>query len=205
MDSHLVSETNTILVSVIMKQQCFSKGILSLWRRQWQPTPVFLPGESHGQGSLVGCRLWGRTELDTTEATQQQQQHTIIVSLQQQRADSLKLPCMFLPPLAFGVCISHVSSVSACGKQDVTHCSMGKAGLDHFNGQPLEPSSSAVTERANDVSEHILPAPCQVAEVDVRCAQSRPHGLQPARLFCPWKFPGKNTRVDCPFLPQRSP
>ena len=39
------------------------------WRRQWQPTPVFLPGESQGQGSLVGCRLWGRTESDTTEAT----------------------------------------------------------------------------------------------------------------------------------------
>ena len=44
------------------------------WRRKWQPTPVFLPGESQGRGSLVGCRLWGRTELDTTEATQQQQQ-----------------------------------------------------------------------------------------------------------------------------------
>ena len=43
------------------------------WRK-WQPTPVFLPGESHGRGSLVGCRLWGRTESDTTEATQQQQQ-----------------------------------------------------------------------------------------------------------------------------------
>ena len=44
------------------------------WRRKWRPTPVFLPGESQGQGSLVGCRLWGRTESDTTEATQQQQQ-----------------------------------------------------------------------------------------------------------------------------------
>ena len=32
-------------------------------------TPVFLPGESQGRGSLVGCRLWGRTESDTTEAT----------------------------------------------------------------------------------------------------------------------------------------
>ena len=39
------------------------------WRRQWQPTPVFLPGESQGRGSLVGCRLRGRTESDTTEAT----------------------------------------------------------------------------------------------------------------------------------------
>ena len=36
---------------------------------QQQPTPVFLPGESQGRGSLVGCSLWGRTELDTTEVT----------------------------------------------------------------------------------------------------------------------------------------
>ena len=38
-----------------------------LWRRKWQPTPVFLPGESQGWRSLVGGRLWGCTELDTTE------------------------------------------------------------------------------------------------------------------------------------------
>ena len=41
----------------------------ALWRRKWQPTPVFLPGESHGQRSLVGCSPWGRTESDTTEVT----------------------------------------------------------------------------------------------------------------------------------------
>ena len=39
------------------------------WRRKWQPTPVFFPGESQGWGSLVGCHLWGHTESDTTEAT----------------------------------------------------------------------------------------------------------------------------------------
>ena len=39
------------------------------WRRKWQPTSVFLPGESQGWGSLVGCRLWGRTESDMTEVT----------------------------------------------------------------------------------------------------------------------------------------
>ena len=39
------------------------------WRRKWQPTPVFLPGESQGRGSLVGCRLWVHTESDTTEVT----------------------------------------------------------------------------------------------------------------------------------------
>ena len=37
--------------------------------KEWQPTPVFLPGESQGQGSLVGCCLWDRTESDTTELT----------------------------------------------------------------------------------------------------------------------------------------
>ena len=37
------------------------------WRRAWQPTPVFLPGESHGQRNLVGYGPWGLKELDTTE------------------------------------------------------------------------------------------------------------------------------------------
>ena len=37
------------------------------WRRQWHPTPVLLPGKSHGQRSLVGCRPWSRKESDTTE------------------------------------------------------------------------------------------------------------------------------------------
>ena len=40
------------------------------WRRAWQPTPVFLPGESHGQRKLAGYSPWGHKELDTTEATQ---------------------------------------------------------------------------------------------------------------------------------------
>ena len=39
------------------------------WRRKWQPTPVFLPRESQGWGSLVGCHLWGHTESDMTEST----------------------------------------------------------------------------------------------------------------------------------------
>ena len=39
------------------------------WRRKWQPTPVFLHGESQGQRSLMDCHLRGRTESDTTEAT----------------------------------------------------------------------------------------------------------------------------------------
>ena len=37
------------------------------WRRKWQPTPVFLPGKSHGQRSLVGYSPWGHKDLHTTE------------------------------------------------------------------------------------------------------------------------------------------
>ena len=41
--------------------------LLSGWRRQWKPTPVLLPGKSHGRRSLVGCSPWGREESDMTE------------------------------------------------------------------------------------------------------------------------------------------
>ena len=47
----------------------FNQQVLIKSVRKWQPTPVFLPGESQGQRSLVGGHLWGLTESDTTEAT----------------------------------------------------------------------------------------------------------------------------------------
>ena len=65
------------------------------WRRKWQPTLVFLPGEAQGWRSLVGCCLWGCTESVTTEVTQQQQQ--------QQRRTIMWLieNTKFCPPLDF--------------------------------------------------------------------------------------------------------
>ena len=55
-------------------ESCLSKTFIAVpcrcrGRRKWQPTPVLLPGESRGQRNLVGCCLWGCTELDTTEVT----------------------------------------------------------------------------------------------------------------------------------------
>ena len=51
-----------------------------LYKRRWQPTPVLLPGESQGWGSLVGCCLRGHTESDTTEVTWQlQEQHSFYI------------------------------------------------------------------------------------------------------------------------------
>ena len=77
------------------------------WRRKWQPTPVFLPGESQGRRSLVGCLLWDRTESDTTEATQQQQQ-------QQQ---CLVLSLQFTFSLTFSVWVGQLNKDSASVSQ----------------------------------------------------------------------------------------
>ena len=49
------------------RSQFFASGSQSIWRRQWHPTPVLLPGKSHGWRSLVGCSPWGREESDMTE------------------------------------------------------------------------------------------------------------------------------------------
>ena len=57
-----------MLSLLITASTAYSYAVKST-RRKWQPTLVFLPGESQGWRSLMGCRLWGRTELDTTEAT----------------------------------------------------------------------------------------------------------------------------------------
>ena len=53
----------------ILKIWEFTHGYSGDWRGIWQPTPVFLPRESFGQRSLVGCCPWGRPELDMTEVT----------------------------------------------------------------------------------------------------------------------------------------
>ena len=49
------------------KSEDYTLGTPAPWRREWQPTAVFLPGKFHGQRSLVGYSAWDRKELDTTE------------------------------------------------------------------------------------------------------------------------------------------
>ena len=76
---HLVPVPSTSQVALVVKNLPANAGDMrfgldpwvgkSPWRRKWQPTPVFVPGESHGWRSLVSSSPWGRKELDTTEAT----------------------------------------------------------------------------------------------------------------------------------------
>ena len=88
----------------------FSLFTFMHWRCKWQPTPVFLPGESQGQGSLVGCCLWRRTESNTTEVTSQQPRTEI-----PRRAESLEISqsqkekyC--IPPPVWGIWNSQILS-----------------------------------------------------------------------------------------------
>ena len=53
----------------------FNRYLMVVLRRAWQPTPIFLPGEPHGQRSLAGYSPYGRKELDTTEVTQHTHKH----------------------------------------------------------------------------------------------------------------------------------
>ena len=65
---------------------------MTLWRRKWQPTPVFLPGKSHGQRSLGGYSPWGRKESDTTEplSTAQMRPHDLDPNYAQNLTKELK-------------------------------------------------------------------------------------------------------------------
>ena len=73
------------------------------WGRARQPTPVSLPGVSHGQRSLAGCSPWGRTESDTTEVTQQQQQHWYI-----------KIYTVYIISVCIYVCVCVCVCASVC-------------------------------------------------------------------------------------------
>ena len=55
----------------------FDPWVGKIWRRAWQPTPVFLPGKSHGQRCLAGYSLWDRKELDMTELLTFSLSHTL--------------------------------------------------------------------------------------------------------------------------------
>ena len=87
------------------------------WRRQWQLTPVFLPGESQGRGSLVGCRLRGRTELDTTEVTQQQDKHRFLVVFC--LGFAVCKFYIFLPSQIFPISIVHKKLINSQSKKEM--------------------------------------------------------------------------------------
>ena len=89
------------------------RGLGVTWRRQWHATPALLLGKSHGWQSLVGCCLWGLTESDTTEATQQQQhfKNLLFHSLNYFNFQILKQPCIPLQNLPWHDVMSSLCSL----------------------------------------------------------------------------------------------
>ena len=67
-----------------------------MWRRKWQPTPVFLPGESRGQKSLAGYSPWGHNELDTTEQLSKQSDRNFRVLCQMKNQNASYSPGVML-------------------------------------------------------------------------------------------------------------
>ena len=83
------------------------------WRRKWQPTPVFLPGEFHGQKSLAGYSPWGRKESDTTErrSTQQRNPHWHVFVIQSAQFT-----------FGFTLGATHSVGLDKCVRTCVHHC-----------------------------------------------------------------------------------
>ena len=138
------------------------------WRRKWQPTPVFLPGESQGRRNLVGCCLWGRTELDMTEWLSSSSIHTHTHTHN------------FIFKILFNW---RIKTLQYCDGFFYPSARIGHTRQEHWSGLPF-PSPMHESEKWKWSRSFMSDS-------------SRPHGLQPTRLLCLWDFPGKSTGVGC--------
>ena len=101
------------------------------WRRKWQPTPVFLPGESQGPGSLMGCRLWGRTEwtwLKWLSSSSSSMDFPILDTSYEWN----HILCSFL------FLISSLWGLPLCLRQVIWKCNVGNISLIPRSEDPLE-------------------------------------------------------------------
>ena len=102
------------------------------WRRQWHPTPVLLPGESHGWRSLVGCGPWGREESDTTE---QLRFHFSLSRIGEGNGNPLQCSCLENPrdggawwATVYGVPQSQIRLKQLSSSSSNPTCHLGSAG-----------------------------------------------------------------------------
>ena len=142
------------------------------WRRKWQPIPVFLPGESQGWGSLVGCRLWGPKELETTEGLHF---HFSLSCTGEGNDNPFQCSCLENPRDG-GAWWAAISGVA----QSWTRL------------KRLSSSSSSSSTKYINESEVAQSCPTLWDPMDSRCT----------RLLRPWDFLGKSTGVGCHFLLQ---
>ena len=105
-----------------------------LWRKAWQPTPVFLPGESHGQRSLVGYSPWGRKELDTTEQLTHKHNY-------------LSRPCLQIHSHTEGLELHHMNLGGYNSGHNVHLCEMSRTSHRQRTGKSIMTKSRLVVAR----------------------------------------------------------
>ena len=107
-------------------------------RRQWHPTPVLLPGKSHGRRSLVGCSPWGRQESDTTERLHF---HLSLSCIGEGNGNPLQCSCLENPRDggAWWAAVSGVTqSRTRLKRLSSSSSSSSMAGAGEGNGNPLQ-------------------------------------------------------------------
>ena len=183
-------------------------------RRQWQPTPVLLPGKSHGRRSLVGCRPLGREESDTTERPHF---HFSLSCIGEGNGNPLQCFCLENPKdggawwaAVYGVTQSRTwlkwLSSSSSSSSRKKWFSLLLYILAHWcwhlclyeNTQTRDLSSLfnlimaglGIEGRSRNVTteENV----CSVTQSYLTLCG--PHGLQPTSLLCPWNFPDKKVQ-----------
>ena len=165
------------------------------WRRKWQPTPLFLPGESEGQVSLVGCHLgshrvghdWSNLAAEAAFFTVQLSHPYMTIGKTialTRRTFGGKVMSLLLNMLDM---LSHSSHVQLCvTPRTAAHqalLSLGFSRQEQWSGLPF-PSPTFENGKWK-WSRSVL------------SDSSQPHGLKPTRLLRPWDFPGKSTGVGC--------
>ena len=151
-----------------------------LWRRKWQPTPVFLPGESHGQRSLVGYSPWGSQRVSHVHAWLSMHAHTNIISKVKKKQNRY----------ANVIAAAAATSLQSCP----TLCDPIDGGPP---GSPIPGILQARTLEWVAISFSNAGKGKWKWSRSVMSDSSWPHGLQPIRLLRPWDFPGKSTGVGC--------
>ena len=155
------------------------------WRRKWQPTPVFLPGESQGRGSLVGCRLWGRAESDTTEVWSLERARGIALQAMQEKK-------------------ALISRCRGCGVGRASRDSAGfgvmEEGLTSRGGRHPSPGDlpdPGIKARTPALQVDSLPSEPPGKPMASVTAPPSERDSDPSR-DCPWQVRGGSPRSGCP-------
>ena len=191
------------------------------WTMKCQPTPVFLPGKSHGQRSLAGYSLWGYKEWDMTATTAKtitwitlfmvcclgNRKNKVHVYTEISQSCYLNNNTYCKMSFANGYFVCHLYIF--CSKMYTqVFCALIVTLLlllSHFSHVQLCATPSLRFSRQEHWSGLPFPSPMDKSEKwkwsrSVMSDSSWPHGLQPTRLLCPWDFPGKSTGVGCHWL-----